>query len=421
MGRVAGCAVLLLLALFSATARAAGDEVPWLVADDQTPGWLGLYLLWDFPGSQVRFYEDVGGRLVPLARTVVPDDGGFTAHVPKVTPWRCGRPLRKFVAKVRRLDGTRVTRRYSIRTQSCAARLDVSVPAWAPRGTVVPVEVSDRWRLGAIAPEVCVRPPSGRSRCGALRLRGARTSTRRVRVGRAGHWTVSVRFAGSVERHVLRSGGRRRGTSTLPTLLVSGDSTPQGVDGALSELLRGRAFVVRAWRGGTSLSHDEEWHWSTVAPQQARMYKPRVTLLSMGANEGWPMPALDGSGDVKCCDAPWRAAYRVRLERMIDAYARVGHVLWMLLPTPENPARQRIEDTINAIAMSVAATRSDITLVHLEQALSPDGRFHRSIRWKGRTRVVRQYDGIHLTPAGARIAAELVVRTLDADPSLLGP
>jgi len=60
----------------------------------------------------------------------------------------------------------------------------------------------------------------------------------------------------------------------------------------------------------------------------------------------------------------------------------------------------------------VPADRPQVTLVHLERVLTPDGKFHHAIEWHGRMTVVRQHDGIHLTPAGARIAAELVVQAI---------
>ncbi|MCW2991988.1 MAG: hypothetical protein JWM73_2582, partial [Solirubrobacterales bacterium] len=40
--------------------------------------------------------------------------------------------------------------------------------------------------------------------------------------------------------------------------------------------------------------------------------------------------------------------------------------------------------------------------------------YRRALRYRGRRRVVRTADGIHLTPAGAAIATDMVLRALSA-------
>jgi hypothetical protein len=47
--------------------------------------------------------------------------------------------------------------------------------------------------------------------------------------------------------------------------------------------------------------------------------------------------------------------------------------------------------------------------------LSPDGRFHRSVVYRGRSRVVRDEDGVHLAASGIRIASDIVRAALRSD------
>jgi hypothetical protein len=59
-------------------------------------------------------------------------------------------------------------------------------------------------------------------------------------------------------------------------------------------------------------------------------------------------------------------------------------------------------------------------MVDTVPTLSPGNRFRRKLRYRGRTVVARDGDGVHLTTAGSRIARDLVVRAMRAD-GLLPP
>jgi hypothetical protein len=250
---------------------------------------------------------------------------------------------------------------------------------------------------------------------------GQATATRHVRLLRDGRWTLSLRLGAVRVQRPLQSGGRRPGAPpSRPTVLVTGDSTVQGIDTLLHDRLESSARVVRAWRGGSAVSPDK-WHWPQVAAAQARRQHPRITVISIGANEGWPIRAADGTS-VPCCGPDWQAPYAGRIRSMMRSYARAGKgiVLWLLLPTPASPARQTIATAVNAAVASAAADVPEVRLVHLEQVLSPGGTFHRTLRYHGRTRVIREPDGIHLTLAGAAIATDVIMREIGSLPGALG-
>jgi hypothetical protein len=170
--------------------------------------------------------------------------------------------------------------------------------------------------------------------------------------------------------------------------------------------------VVRDWRGGTSISYDR-WRWPEEAAKQAAHIKPRATVLSMGANEGFGM-TLPGGGTATCCDETWRAEYARRAGLMMDAYARAGRgaVLWMTLPAPRDERRQDIADAVNAAVAAAAAGRPSVTVVDVAGTVSPGGVFRWRLQPGGP--LVRERDGVHLTPAGGAIAARLVLGALPA-------
>jgi hypothetical protein len=57
-------------------------------------------------------------------------------------------------------------------------------------------------------------------------------------------------------------------------------------------------------------------------------------------------------------------------------------------------------------------------LVGLGPVFTPGGRFRQEITFRGRTIDARQPDGIHLSTAGAAVAATLIVDQLRADHAL---
>ncbi len=57
-------------------------------------------------------------------------------------------------------------------------------------------------------------------------------------------------------------------------------------------------------------------------------------------------------------------------------------------------------------------------LIDLAKVFTPGGVFRNTMVFRGRRRTVRQGDGVHLSTAGASIAATLIIERLRADHAL---
>ncbi|MDP2712919.1 MAG: GDSL-type esterase/lipase family protein, partial [Solirubrobacteraceae bacterium] len=210
-------------------------------------------------------------------------------------------------------------------------------------------------------------------------------------------------------------GGRLR-------LLATGDSMIQIVDGFLKQRLeRRRATSVRSdARISTGLSKPSLLDWVARARSQARSLRPDVTVMMIGANDGFPMKARGGAS-VACCDAGWVAEYARRVESMMRSYRRGGrsYVYWMTLPAPRGSTFAQIYGAVNA-AIRRAATRvgAGVRVIDLAAVFTPGGRFRQHVTFRGRTVSARQRDGVHLSTAGASIAATLLIDRLRADGAL---
>ena len=301
-------------------ALAAG--LPWLAADAQYLGRIDLYLF-DQPGTRATVYEVVEGRRIVAGEGVVPGDARHF-QIPRARTWRCDRRNRRFEADTTRSDGARKTVSFTVRTPPCHDRMVLRLRRAAPGR--LRVVVRDRWKLGDVSPRLCAGAD-----CKPLAFGGRSKASTTVAAGRR----ISLRL------------GRERWAvaGQLPRLVITGDSTTQNVDTALAEDLRPTARVIRAWQGGSSISFDL-WNWPQLASDQARRLRPQVTVISIGANEGFDM-VVPGGETVACCEQDWRAEYARRVRLVMTAFSRDGRgrVLWMLLPAPLDERRHRLLST----------------------------------------------------------------------------
>jgi lysophospholipase L1-like esterase len=358
-------------------------------------------------GGTATVSELRDGRVVPLGVVTVPA-GGETV-VRRAAAWRCSRRRRVFTVTLTAADGSQSSATTRVRTPSCDGRFRlVAVPGHPLVGHRVRVRIEDRWRLDASSVRICARGPGPRS-CRRLHPGAAWT----WRPPRPGSWVLTVRIDGHriVRRLRVRPvGGRLR-------LVAAGDSMIQIVDTDLRERLAGDHVDVRFDdHVSTGITKPFMLNWLHHARSDARAHRPDVTVMFLGANDGYPLPTAHGQAP--CCGAAWIRAYAARASEMMRAYARGGRgrVYWMLLPAPRGAAFRTVFTGVNAALRLAAARHPDtVRLVDLGRTFTPGGRFRQVIRWHGRLVSVRQGDGVHLNVAGASIAATLIIRALRGD------
>jgi hypothetical protein len=203
-------------------------------------------------------------------------------------------------------------------------------------------------------------------------------------------------------------------------VLATGDSMIQIVDGFLKQKLRRERFLVRSdAHVGTGLSKSFMFPWVAHSRRIARSYRPRATVVFLGANEGFPL-RYEGER-VNCCGQRWVRSYAARARAMMRALERGGRsrVYWLTLPAARSPRFNRVFQAVNAglrrAAAGARAAGRRVRLLDMGRVFTPGGRFRATIVRGGRRITVRQGDGIHLNVAGARIAARIVVRRMRRD------
>ena len=200
----------------------------------------------------------------------------------------------------------------------------------------------------------------------------------------------------------------------LDKLLVTGDSLAQPLDVELARQLSGEDVeVVRDVNIGTGISKEGLVDWGELSTSQVREEEPDAVVVFIGANEGFPIPVAGGE-PAECCGPEWAAAFAGRVRRMMNTYRRNGaaRVYWLTIPTPRDRDLAEVARTVNA-AVDVASVpyRAQVRVLDMGDVFTPDDRFQSSLDGE----IVREPDGLHLTPDGAAVATGVVLEAVGRD------
>lgn len=370
-------------------------------------GWIGVTVRGE-KGSSVIVQEQAGSALEHVTRIRL---RARRVHRRHVLPWRCDRRQRALVATAM-VNGAVQRATARVKTPSCRNRLDGYVRPARPRaGGRVYARLVDTWGTGNVEAQACIATPGVEQDCADARIDVSRArSTASFAVTRTGRSVVDITTPWGQR---LRRQIDARGAGEKLRVLATGDSMVQYVDTSLSKRLEpgGDVSVRSDARVSTGISKLSGLDWVQHARGQAGGFRPDATVVFIGANDGFPLRAASRRKKVRCCGRAWVKAYSLRARQMMAAYARrgAGQVYWLTLPAPRPTQWRNIYAAVNR-ALRRAASRfgDEVKIVDLGKVFTPGWRFRRTMRWHGQTVVVRQGDGVHLTAAGASIAAELV-------------
>ncbi len=399
-------APLLVLAALLLAVPARAAAAPALTAGSTVRGWVALDVR-GASGIPIRLAERVGATDVPLG-TVTPG-ASEKVTVARATRWRCDRRARTFVATA--ADGSATA---MATTPSCRHRLAVRAATVHPRaGRRLPIAIADGFRGAGAGVRICLVPARGAARCRTGRLkRDARLTRTAVATPRPGRWTLRVtpaHWTGPARERL-----RVRPRAGALDLIATGDSMIQIVDGDLKTGLKGRARVRSDAHISTGISKPSLLDWPVHAARQARRAKADVTVMFLGANDGFNF------GKAGCCGAAWQAIYARKVRAMMKAYARGGaaQVYWLLLPAPRSGRFRTVFVAVNAAILRAAKSlgpSSTVRVLRMDRVFTPGYRYRAAMKVGGTVRRVRQGDGVHLNRTGAALAARLIRAALRAD------
>jgi lysophospholipase L1-like esterase len=378
--------VLAVLGVIAATAAApAVAQTPTLTltATADNPGQIDLSVTGGPPSATVTLTDttDAPQRLGKLTL-----DATGAGTLTDATEWTCTRK-RTFNAA-----GPAVSADAGVKTPSCAHRYRLAVAKRTTAGEPLKVRVTDTFHLTAAEAKVCLKDTCKRApEDGHLTFTPATAGRYRIAL-RAPHQTTTTRVVRVKTRHI--------------SLLATGDSMMQILDDFLADRLSDQGVTTHKDANvSTGITKSFLLDWPAHAKEQVAKYHPDVTVMFLGANDGY------GFGTIQCCGKAWVKQYAKRVNGMIHTYAQ-GHnaqVFWCLLPAPRTANFRKVFVGVNqAIRRAVRENPKTAHVVDLPKTFTPGYQFQQDVNGTS----VRQDDGVHLNVAGASIAADIIRRQL---------
>lgn len=166
---------------------------------------------------------------------------------------------------------------------------------------------------------------------------------------------------------------------------------------------------------GTGLARLDAFDWLAKIDELCAAHRPKTAVVALGANDRQPM-MIESVGLVQPGTPEWEAEYGARIGRALDGLIAGGceKVVWLLLPPMREPVVAEFARRVNELATAQAAVRPQV-VAHDFSALVADRRTggYADRRMDPLTAAaipVRDVDGVHLSPDGARLLADALIK-----------
>lgn len=199
-------------------------------------------------------------------------------------------------------------------------------------------------------------------------------------------------------------------------ILCVGDSLSISLGEQLERALGGAVGVDFSHDGtrSTGLTRPELLNWPVHLRERLAQNPPDVVIIMIGANDVMPVEGPDGSR-ILFENPSWPEAYAAKAAQLV-AICRAANpavrVYWVGVPTMGEEALAKGVAKVNAALAAMCAAAPGCRFIDTQQAFSdPAGRYSRHGRdaATGEAVTLRTADGVHMTEAGARILAGVVL------------
>ncbi|MDP3273834.1 MAG: DUF459 domain-containing protein [Deltaproteobacteria bacterium] len=220
----------------------------------------------------------------------------------------------------------------------------------------------------------------------------------------------------AISQTISQSDERRFSRSRPLLVWVAGDSMAFNFGRQLERLGRasGAVRVALDSQPSTGLIDRGEFRWVDRLRTAIEQRRPHVFVLSFGANDA---DVLRHHGVLYAPGRPeWREGYRERVRTVIEQIASRRPTYWLGMPVMHSAEYGRKISVMNEVFAEETAHSPNVVFVETWRRYEgPDHEYSAFLSdSSGRMRLVRESDGVHYTPEGARQLAAHVYGMLCA-------
>jgi hypothetical protein len=206
--------------------------------------------------------------------------------------------------------------------------------------------------------------------------------------------------------------------AAVKRILVVGDSLSVSLGEQFDHALAGAPGVdfTRDGTRSTGLTRPELLDWPARLRELVAKAAPDVVVIMIGANDVMPIAAADGSR-IYFENPAWVDAYAAKALELVAICRQANPavaITWVGVPSMGEASLAAGVKQVNA-ALAAMCAAAGCRFIDTEAAFSdPEGRFTRHARDTATNDIVpiRTADGVHLTDAGSRLLAGLVLESL---------
>ena len=240
---------------------------------------------------------------------------------------------------------------------------------------------------------------------------------------------ISLRRLGVIELTLLvlismsRTGAAQESAAPAPpprTLLLGDSNMHGGLGRYLDTSLKILGLdVMRRGKPTSGLARPDFFDWQEEARAILDLHRPEVVIMVFGGNDGQALSSLEPNVPlVKWRDeAAWRAEYGARMRSLMALLrGEDRRVFFLSPPNRKSPNARAKMERIVSVQREVVGSMEGVGWVDLWRLTSDDyGRFlEAGVDARGRWKIYRKGDGIHLTGPGSReVGRRLVEELLD--------
>ncbi|MBN2496778.1 MAG: DUF459 domain-containing protein [Deltaproteobacteria bacterium] len=169
--------------------------------------------------------------------------------------------------------------------------------------------------------------------------------------------------------------------------------------------------VHRLGKLSTGLTRPDVFDWPAKLTELKKKLEPDLVIALFGGNDCQPIKAGDKVLDF--ATAGWNAVYRERLGRFIELMKAGGSSAVILgLPTMRSKRFSSRLKKLNALLSEGARQHGAIFVSTWDLSSDSQGRYLKTLNYKGKTALMRLKDGIHYSRHGSQYVSEKLVARL---------